>query len=82
MNGNGATWRTRREMVAMITRPQHVKRTLTIAFVVGTVFFVMNQLGIILAGHTTPLVWFKAALTYLTPLCVSNFGILSATHRR
>jgi hypothetical protein len=49
---------------------------------VGTVFFTMNQLGTVLAGHATALVWLKVGLTYLTPLCVSNFGIASATHRR
>jgi len=41
----------------------------------------MNQLGIILDGHATALVWLKAVLTYLTPLVVSNFGLLSATRR-
>jgi hypothetical protein len=41
----------------------------------------MNQLGVILDGHATVVVWFKAALTYLTPLLVSNFGLLSATRR-
>ncbi len=42
----------------------------------------MNQLGVIVSGHATGLVWLKAALTYLTPLLVSNFGVLSATRRR
>ena len=50
--------------------------------IVGTAFFAMNQLGVILAGRATALVWVKAALTYLTPLLVSNFGVLSATRRR
>jgi hypothetical protein len=35
----------------------------------------MNQLGIILDGRATAVVWVKAALTYVTPLLVSNFGI-------
>jgi hypothetical protein len=59
----------------------NVKRTLTIALVVGSVFFAMNQLGVIIAGHATPLVWVKAVLTYLTPLIVSNLGVLSAIRR-
>ncbi|HZK50030.1 MAG TPA: nitrate/nitrite transporter NrtS [Actinomycetota bacterium] len=53
-----------------------------IALVVGTVFFATNQLSVVLAGRATPLVWFKAALTYVTPLCVSSIGVLSATRRR
>ena len=42
----------------------------------------MNQLGVILAGHAGTIVWLKAALTYLTPLIVSNFGVLSAPPAR
>ena len=57
----------------------NLKRTLTIALVVGTTFFVMNQLSVIVNGHASALVWVKAALTYLTPLAVSNLGVLSAT---
>jgi hypothetical protein len=59
----------------------NLKRTLTIALVVGSVFFAMNQLGVIIAGHATPVVWAKAVLTYLTPLIVSNLGVLSAIRR-
>ena len=77
----GATWSTWNEMIAVVTRPRHMKRTATVALVVGSIFVAMNQLGSILAGDATPLVWIKAALTYLTPLCVSNIGILSATHQ-
>ncbi len=61
--------------------PRHLKRTVTIALTVGTVFFVMNQLTVVLAGHATPVMWLKVALTYMTPLCVSNVGILTATRR-
>jgi hypothetical protein len=68
-------------MVQIVLAPQHLKRTVFIALTVGTVFFAMNQLGIILDGRATPAVWIKAALTYLTPLLVSNFGLLSATRR-
>ena len=59
----------------------NLKRTLTIALVVGTTFFVMNQLSDIVNGHASALVWVKAALTYLTPLAVSNLGVLSATRK-
>jgi hypothetical protein len=42
----------------------------------------MNQLNVIVAGKADAIVWLKAALTYLTPLCVSSFGVLSATRHR
>jgi len=75
------TWTTGRELYKVITRRSNLKRTLTIAFVVGTVFFSINQLELVLSGHATTVVWLKIAMTYLTPVCVSNFGIASATHR-
>ena len=34
-----------------------------------------------MAGHAGTIVWLKAALTYLTPLIVSNVGVLSTTRR-
>ena len=75
------TWSTFRELVAVALTPRHLKRTLSVALVVGTAFFTMNQLGVILDGRATAVVWVKAVLTYLTPLLVSNFGLLSATRR-
>jgi len=65
----------------VVTYPQHLKRTVTVALIVGTAFFAMNQLALVAAGRATPLVWLKIALTYLTPLCMSNFGIVSVTRR-
>ena len=59
----------------------NVKRTVRIALTVGSVFFAMNQLGTIMAGHAGTIVWLKAVLTYLTPLIVSNVGVLSTTRR-
>ena len=50
--------------------------------VVGTILFAINQLDVVLAGAATPSVWIKAALTFAVPFCVSNYGILVATHRR
>ncbi len=76
------TWSSWRELASVVAYPPHLKRTVTIALTVGTVFFVMNQLTVVLAGHATPVMWLKVALTYMTPLCVSNVGILTATRRR
>jgi len=75
------TWATPRELIAVITSRRSLRRTVTIALVVGTIFFAMNQLGVVLAGHATASDWLKVALTYLTPLCVSNLGVVSATRR-
>lgn len=81
MDESAATWSTGRELVLVVLAPHHLRRTLSVAVIVGTAFFAMNQLSVILAGDATAIVWLKAALTYLTPLFVSNFGMLSATRR-
>jgi hypothetical protein len=81
MNGTAATWSNWRELARVVVASQNLKKTISVALIVGTAFFAMNQLGVIMAGRATALVWLKTALTYLTPLFVSNFGVLSATHR-
>jgi hypothetical protein len=82
MNEFAPTWSTLRELVSVVAAPRNLKRTVSVMLVVGTAFFAMNQLGIILAGRATAAVWVKAGLTYLTPFLVSNFGLLSALRRR
>ena len=81
MNESAPTWSTLRELVSIVVAPRQLKRTVPVMLVVGTAFFAMNQLGVILAGRATASIWVKAALTYLTPLLVSNVGLLSATRR-
>ena len=81
MNKRTETWSTCREAISVVVAPQHLKRTVSIALTVGSTFFAMNQLSVIVAGRANATVWLKAALTYLTPLLVSNFGVLSATRQ-
>jgi hypothetical protein len=70
-----------REAPAVVLYPPHLRTTLAIALVVGTVLFCINQLDVVLRGDATALVWVKAALTYLVPFCVSNAGVLVASRR-
>jgi hypothetical protein len=81
MNPRENTWRTWREAVTVVLATNNVKRTVYIALIVGSVFFAMNQLGTVVAGQAGTIVWLKVALTYLTPLIVSNVGVLSTTRR-
>jgi hypothetical protein len=74
-----ASWSTWKQALAVVCAPRSLKRSGTIALIVGSVFFAMNQLHLIVAGDATALVWVKTALTYLTPLVVSNVGLLTAT---
>ena len=82
MSATATTWSNPRGISVVVLAPQNLRRTVSISLVVGSVFFAMNQLGVIVSGHATALVWLKVALTYLTPLVVSNYGVLSATRRR
>jgi hypothetical protein len=82
MSGTATSWSSAQEIPVVVLAPQHLRKTVSIALVVGSAFFAMNQLGVILSGHATGLIWLKVALTYVTPLVVSNYGVLSATQRR
>lgn len=76
------TWATWQEALRVCALPGHLKRTIRIALVVGTILFLINQLDVVLEGKATPFVWFKVGLTYVVPFCVSNFGILVATRHQ
>jgi hypothetical protein len=73
------TWSTWREAVRVVTYRPHLRKTTTIAIVVGSVLFAINQLDVVLRGDGTPVVWVKAAVTFLVPFCVSSAGLLVAT---
>lgn len=62
----------------MLYRP-HLRTTVTIALIVGTVLFAINQLDVVLRGDATTAVWIKAGVTFLVPFCVSNAGVLVAS---
>src|SRR5207248_9872769 len=76
------TWETPGEALRVLAQPVYLRRTTSIALVVGTVLFSINQLDVVLRGNATATVWIKSAVTYLVPFCVSNAGILVATHRK
>lgn len=75
------TWSTWRDMKAVLIGRRHMRNVSVIATTVGTVFVVMNQLGVILDGTATPIVWLKVALTYLTPIVVSSLAVLSNSYQ-
>jgi len=83
-DGNGdragpPTWTTWRQAITVVCYRPHLRKTLTIALVVGTVLFLINQLDVVLRGDATAVVWLKSAITYLVPFCVSNAGVLVAS---
>lgn len=73
------TWTTWRQAITVVCYRPHLRKTVTIALVVGTVLFCINQLDVVLRGDATAVVWLKSAITYLVPFCVSNAGVLVAS---
>ncbi len=74
-------WSTWRQAPAVVAYRPHLRQTIRIALVVGTILVCINQLDVVLRGAATPVVWLKMVVTYLVPFCVSNLGILIASHR-
>lgn len=75
-------WSNWRGIPAVVLHPGHLRKTVAVTLIVGTVLFLINQLDVVLTHHATTLTWVKVALTYVVPFCVSNYGVLVATHRR
>ena len=76
------TWSTFPEAVRVVLYPRHLRATVRIALIVGTVLFCINQLDVVLRGDATASTWIKGGITYLVPFVVSNLGVLTATRRR
>ena len=68
-----------RAALRTILEPQHLRRTLTIAAVVGTVLTAINQADVIARGDATWATVAKAVLNYVVPFIVSNLGLLVGT---
>jgi hypothetical protein len=66
-----------REALEYCARPAHLRRTITIALVVGTILTSINQLDVILRGDATATTAIKCGLNYVVPFIVSNLGLLT-----
>jgi hypothetical protein len=55
----------------------HLRRTVKIALVVGTILTLINQLDVFLKGQEVALTWVKCGLNYCVPFIVSNLGLLA-----
>jgi hypothetical protein len=66
-----------REALRIVLRPEHLRQTVTIALVVGTVLATINHADVIFRGDATGATWLKIALTYCVPFVVSNLGLLA-----
>jgi len=79
---SGPTWTSWNEILAVVLYPAYLKRTVGMAFVVGTILFAINHLDAVVNGQAGWQVWLKGMITYLVPFFVSNWGVLTACRRR
>lgn len=79
--GELPTWAHLSEAPAVVCHRHHLVRTISVALVVGTLLFAINQLDVVMAGNATAATWLKVASTYLVPFCVANYGVLTGTRR-
>ena len=73
-------WPTIRTLAQIVCTPVHLKRTLLIAFVVGSWLNLFNHGDELLRGAMSAPLAAKLALNYLTPFVVANVGLLA--HQR
>ena len=66
-----------REMLRIVLKREHFRRTLRIALVVGIVLTLINQADVILGGNATAATWVKTGLNFCVPFVVSNLGLLA-----
>ena len=71
---------TLKTFARVVFTPVHLRRTLLIAFLVGSWLNLFNHGDELLRGAFTAALAVKLVLNYLTPFIVSNFGLLA--HQR
>lgn len=78
---SGPTWSHLTECPRCIAHPPYLRRTVATALAVGTGYFLVNQVAVVLAGHASTGVWVETGVTYLVPFTVSNVGLLVGCRR-
>ena len=59
--------------------PSNLRRTLTIAAIVGCILSIINEGDLILHSHTNGGTAVKIGLNFVVPFLVSNLGVLAGT---
>lgn len=66
-----------RAALGIVVQPEHLRRTCSIAVVVGLVLTTINHGDTILEGEAGTGTVIKAALNFVVPFIVSNLGLLA-----
>lgn len=70
------------DRLSVCAQPHHLRRTLTIALIVGLVLTAINHGDAIVSGAATGETAVKTALNFVVPFVVSNLGLLSGQPSR
>lgn len=73
---NDASW------LEIAKRPDIVKRSAKVAFLVGTILVAINQGNLLLNGTMTADLYWKIPLTYCVPYAVSTYAAVDAIFSR
>ena len=61
-----------RDELSIVLEPNHLRKTLKIALIVGVVLTAINQLDAVIRGDATVLTFVKTALNFCVPLRASS----------
>lgn len=64
-------------MLSIVLHRPHLRKTTTIALIVGLILTAINQGDSILAGEANAATWIKTVFNFLVPFTVSNLGLLA-----
>lgn len=67
------------EAVQICKQRSNLIHTTTIAAIIGTGVVAINQLGLLLHGPYTGILWLRIMLNYVIPFTCSNLGVLSGS---
>jgi hypothetical protein len=67
------------EIIAPCLERPNLRRTGTIAVVVGCVLTLINQGDVLIEGHASARTAVKIVLNYCVPFVVSNLGVITGT---
>jgi hypothetical protein len=66
-----------KQAIRICLRGEHLRRTVRIALVVGTILTLINQADVIVRGDGTAVTAIKVAANFVVPFIVSNLGLLA-----
>jgi hypothetical protein len=68
-----------REAIAPCLERGNLRRTTTIALIVGCVLTAINQLDVFLGGDASAYTGVKTVMNFVVPFVVSNLGVIAGT---